>query len=92
MYTEMALTARRFALTLAVAGIAAMGSVALAPAASAAPAAQDGSGIVIEKTNGNGPDQFLIGEHGRKPIFICDAEDPKKHAKKCIDLTAPTRF
>ena len=36
MYTEMALTARRFALTLAVAGIAAMGSVALAPAASAA--------------------------------------------------------
>ena len=36
MYTEMALTARRFALTLAVAGIAAMGSVAIAPAASAA--------------------------------------------------------
>ena len=99
MYTEMALTARRFALTLAVAGIAAMGSVAIAPAASAAPAdsaaahvVQDGPGTVIEKTNGNGPDQFLIGEHGRKPIFICDPEEPKKHAKKCIDLTAPTRF
>ena len=92
MYTEMALTARRFALTLAVAGIAAMGSVALAPAASAAPVEQDGPGMVIEKTNGNGPDQFLILEHGRKPIFICDAEDPKKHAKKCIDLTGPSRF
>jgi hypothetical protein len=92
MYTEMALTARRFALTLAVAGIAAMGSVALAPAASADPLVQDGPGTVIEKTNGNGPDQFLIGEHGRTPIFICDPEEPKKHAKKCIDLTAPTRF
>jgi hypothetical protein len=92
MYTEMALTARRFALTLAVAGIAAMGSVALAPAASAAPVAQDGPGAVIEKTNGNGPDQFLILEHGRKPIFICDPEEPKKHANKCIDLTGPSRF
>jgi hypothetical protein len=93
MYTEMALTARKFALTLAVAGVAAMGSVALAPAASAAPAVvQDGPGTVIEKTTGNGPDQFLVGEHGRRPIFICDVEEPKKHAKKCIDLTAPTRF
>ena len=61
MYTEMALTARRFALTLAVAGIAAMGSVALAPAASAAPVEQDGPGTIIETTNGNGPDQFLSG-------------------------------
>jgi len=92
MYTEMALTARRFALTLTVAGIAAMGSVALAPAASAAPVEQDGPGTIIETTNGNGPDQFLIGEHGRTPIFICDVENPKKHAKKCIDLTAPSRF
>ena len=93
MYTEMALTARKFALTLAVAGVAAMGSVALAPAASAAPAVvQDGPGTVIEKTNGNGPDQFLIGEHGRKPIFLCDADEPKKHANKCIDLEGPTRF
>src|SRR5687768_18025014 len=45
MYTEMALTARRFALTLAVAGVAAMGSVALAPAASAA---QDGPVTIVE--------------------------------------------
>jgi hypothetical protein len=97
----MALTARRFALTLAVAGVAAMGSVAIAPAASAAPVdsaapaavlVQDGPGTVIEKTTGNGPDQFMILEHGRQPIFLCDAEEPKKHAKKCIDLTGPSRF
>ena len=106
MYTEMALTARRFALTLTVAGIAAMGSIALAPAASAANVVQDGPGAVIEKTTGNGPDQFLIGEHGRTPIFICGddkgknekSEDGKgkddkvKHANKCINLAAPTRF
>jgi hypothetical protein len=111
MYTEMALTARKFALTLAVTGIAVLGSVAIAPAASAAQSApsqvvQDGPGSVIEKTNGNGPDQFLIGEHGKKPVFICGDDKVKddkgkddkgkdekvKHANKCIDLTAPTRF
>lgn len=92
MFTEMALTARKFALTVAVAGVAALGSVALAPAASAAPLVQDGPGAVIEKTTGNGPDQFLLLEHGRKPIFICDLAEPKKHAKKCIDLTGPSRF
>ena len=92
MHTEMALTARRFALTLAVAGIAAMGSIALAPAASATPVVQDGPATVIEKTHGNGPDQFLIGEHGREPIFFCDAEKPNKQHNKCIDLTGPTRF
>ena len=88
MYTEMALTARRFALTLAVAGIAAMGSVAIAPAASAAPVEQDGPGSIIERENG--PDQFLIQEHGRKPIFLCDEDG--KHANTCIDLTGSTRF
>ena len=36
MNTDIPRTARRFALTLAVAGIAALGSVAVAPAASAA--------------------------------------------------------
>jgi hypothetical protein len=90
MNTEMALTARTFALTLAVAGVAAMGSVALAPAASAAPLVQDGPGTVIEHGIGNGPDQFLIQEHGRKPIFLCDEDG--KHANTCIDLTGSTRF
>ena len=97
MYTEMALTARKFALTLAVTGIATMGSIALAPSASAAPApaaqvVQDGPGTVIEWGHGNGPDEFLLGDHGRKPIFLCDADEPKKHAKKCKDLAGPTRF
>ena len=106
MYTEMALTARRFALTLAVAGIAAMGSVALAPAASAAPVVQDGPSTVIEKTTGNGPDQFLVTDHGKQPVFLCGDDKAKnekgkddkgkndkvKHANKCIDLAAPSRF
>jgi hypothetical protein len=100
MFTEMALTARRFALTVAVAGVATLGSVALAPTASAAPApaatvapvVQDGPGTVVDKTTGNGPDQFLVREHGRRPIFHCDPAEPKKHANKCIDLTGPTRF
>ena len=89
MYTEMALTARRFALTLAVAGIAALGSVAVAPAASAA---QDVPGTTVEKSNGNGPDAFVQLEHRRMPVFFCDPEKPKQHAKDCIDLSAPTRF
>ena len=90
MYNEMALTARKFALTLAVTGIATMGSIALAPSASAAQVAQDGPGTVIEWGKGNGPDQFVLGEHGRKPIFLCDEDG--KHANKCKDLTGPTRF
>jgi len=89
MYTEMALTARRFALTVAVAGIAAMGSVAIAPAASAA---EDGPGAVIEHGNGNGPDEFLVTEQGRRPIFICDVENPNRQHNNCIDLTGPSRF
>jgi hypothetical protein len=89
MYTEMALTARRFALTLAVAGLAAMGSVAIAPAASAA---QNGSDSVSERSGDNGPDAFLEREHGRQPIFFCDEEKPNKQHNNCIDLTAPTRF
>src|SRR4029453_10951079 len=72
MYTEMALTARRFALTLAVAGIAAMGSIAIAPAASA----DEGSSVSFQ--NGNGPDGFISGEHGRTPLFICDEDNPNK--------------
>jgi hypothetical protein len=89
MYTEMALTARRFALTLAVAGIAAMGSVAVAPAASAAPG---GPVTVVENGKGNGPDQFLVGEHGKRPVFFCDDEKPNKQHNNCVDLSGPVRF
>ena len=92
MYTEMALIARRFALTLAVTGIATMGSVALATTASAAPVAQDGPSSVVEKSGSNGPDEFLILEHGKKPIFFCEDDQPNKQHNNCIDLTGPTRF
>ena len=87
MYTEMALTARRFALTLAVAGIAAMGSVAMAPAASAA---QDGPSSVVQQNSG--PDAFIVMEHGKKPVFFCDDDKPNQRHNNCVDMTAPTRF
>ncbi len=94
MTTEMALTARRFAVTLAVAGAAALGSVVIAPAASAAPAAQaqDGPASVSHRSGGNGPDAFIVMDHGKRPVFFCDPEHPKKHAKKCVDVTGPSRF
>jgi len=92
MYTEMALTARKFALTLAVAGVAAIGSIAVAPAASAAPVAQNGPDSVTERSGGNGPDAFLEREHGRQAIFFCDEDKPNKQHNKCIDLDGPTRF
>lgn len=95
MYTEMALTARKFALTLAVAGVAAIGSIAIAPAASAAPVApvaQNGPDSVSERSGGKGPDAFLEREHGRQAIFFCEVEKPNKQHNKCIDLGGPTRF
>jgi hypothetical protein len=87
MTTEMALTARRFALTLAVAGIAALGSVAVAPAASAA-TVQDGPSYVIEGPgNGNGPDAFMVNENGRhEPVFFCEADKPKKQHNNCVQV------
>jgi hypothetical protein len=81
MHTEMALTARRFALTLAVAGCAVLGSVVIAPAASAS-----------EGVGQNGPDAFIDGEHGRSPLFICDEDNPNKRHNNCLDLTGPSRF
>ncbi len=92
MCTEMALTARRFALTLAVAGIAGLGSIAVAPAASAAPVA--GSGYtVVHNDGGNGPDAFLVLEHGVRPVFFCDLEKPQKQHNKCtVPVTNPSRF
>ena len=89
MRTEMALTARRFALTLAVTGIAAMGSLAIAPAASAAEAS---SVTIDDGVRGNGPDAFIEGEHGRTPVFFCDADKPNQQHNTCIDVTGPSRF
>ena len=80
-------TARRFALTLAVAGIAALGSVAIAPAASAAPV-NDGPAYIIDGPgNGNGPDKFIVTDSGRIPVFFCDADKPNQHHNDCITLS-----
>ena len=78
--------ARRTSMTVAMAGALAFGAGALAPAASAAaPAAPavDGSYTVVEKTNGNGPEAFLVTETGKKPIFFCDADKPGKRHNNC---------
>ncbi len=87
-------TARRFALTLAVAGAAALSSVAIAPAASAAPL-PDGTSMLIEGA-GNGPDAFILTATGRIPVFFCqdvqpgkdgvvDQKDMERAAKKAAD-------
>ena len=75
---------RRIGATFALAGLAALGSVALAPAASAAPAnVQDGPASVVEGTGGNGPDAFIVFEHGVKPVFFCDLDNPNKRHNNC---------
>ena len=75
---------RRIGATLAIAGIAAFGSVALAPAASAAPAPQDGPISVIDRSDKNsGPDKFIVLEHGRIAVFFCDEKKPNKQHNKC---------
>ena len=86
MNSTIAVTARRFALTLTVAGIAALGSVAVAPGASAAQ-----SDVVI-RDGDHGPDAFVILEHGKMPVFECDADKPNQRHNNCIDTTGPTRF
>ena len=79
-------TARRFALTLTVAGAAALSGVAIAPAAFAAQ-----SDVVINN-GGNGPDAFVMLDHGRMPVFLCDPANPEKHHNNCLDVSGPTRF
>jgi hypothetical protein len=86
MNSTIAGTARRFALTLTVAGIAALGGIAVAPAASAAQ-----SDVVINDGN-NGPDAFVILEHGKMPVFECDDLNVNKRQNNCIDVSGPTRF
>jgi hypothetical protein len=78
-------TARRFGATLAIAGIAALGSVVVAPAASAAESVtvQDGPATVVERSGHNGPDAFIHLEHGRVPVFYCDEDKPNQRHNKC---------
>jgi hypothetical protein len=75
---------RRIGATLAIAGIAALGSVALAPAASAEAPAQDGPISVIEGNGKGGPDKFIVLEDGRRiPVFYCDEDKPNKRHNNC---------
>ncbi len=70
---------RRIALVAAAAGIAALGGLAVAPSASAAE--------VVPGVGQNGPDAFLVFDHGRQPIFFCDDSQPQKQHNICIDVT-----
>ena len=76
-------TIRRATLTVAMAGAATFGAVALAPAASAAQPAVDGPSYIIEGPNENGPVAFLVTDQGRKPIFYCDPAKPDKQQNNC---------
>jgi hypothetical protein len=78
---------RRVGATVAIAGIAALGSVAVAPAASAATQVVDGENYVIEG-NGNGPDAFVVTATGRIPVFFCEDGKPGKEAKKAAKKAA----
>ena len=85
MNSTLARPARRIALTLAAAGIAALGSVAVAPAASADTVA-DGLATIIDAPgngNGNGPDAFILIGNRHVPVFFCDLDNPQVHANKC---------
>jgi hypothetical protein len=82
MNSTLVRPARSFALVLAAAGIAAMGSVGLAPAASAAPA-KDAPSYILEAPgtdSGNGVDAFIVTDTGRVPVFFCE-DDKAKHDK-----------
>ena len=90
---------RRTSVTVALAGAVAFGAVALAPAASAATPvaaaaeAVNGDYIVVDKGNGNGPQAFLITEHGKKPIFFTDPAKPKqRHNNSQPDPEVDGRF
>jgi hypothetical protein len=78
MTSTIAVTARRFVLTLTVAGIAVVGGVA--PAASAAPPEGKGPALIME-----------IGNR-KLPVFECNPDNPNQRQNNCIDMDAPTRF
>ena len=79
-------SARRFALTLAVAGVAALGSVAVAPAAFAATNVDGPATLIPGPDNGHGPDSFIVTDHGRIPIFFCDDSNPEKQHNNCVSV------
>ena len=42
---------------------------------------QDGPVTVVENDKGNGPDQFLVSDHGKKPVFFCEDDVRSKDDK-----------
>ena len=92
--TRSTSTIRRTAVTIALAGATAFGTVALAPAASAAQPAVDGSSYTVPGNGKGGPDYFLVTEKGRKPIFFCEDDQPNKRHNNCQadPGAAPDRF
>ena len=89
MKTEASLarvTIRRMALVTVATGIAAFGSLTTAPLALAAQT--DGSATVIDGP-GNGPDAFMVYDHGRVPVFFCDLDKPMQHHDKCVVVDGP---
>lgn len=74
---------RRATLTVAMAGAATFGAVALAPAASAAQDSVDGSAYIIEGPSDNGPVAFLVTDRGREAIFFCDPAKPMQRQNNC---------
>jgi hypothetical protein len=80
---------RRFAVTLVLAGTAALGTVAVAPIASAADSVAQDGGAYIEPGNGNGhgPDFFIVEpDGGRTPVFFCDDSKPNKRHNICTPV------
>ena len=81
--------ARRFALTLATAGIAVLSSVAVAPAASAAPA-EDGPSYDRRRSRQRQRPGRLHRHRPRPRPRLLLRRLPGKHAKKCIADSART--
>ena len=74
----------RIATTVATAGIACSAASPSHPPLPRRPC-QDGPSYVIDGPgNGNGPDAFIVTDHGRVPVFFCDVDKSKAHAKKSL--------
>ena len=80
MTSNLVRSARRIALTVAVAGIA---SIAVAPAAFASPDSMPStSNFIISPVSGDKV----------RDIVACDAENEHKQHNICVDVTSDSRF
>ena len=77
---------RRAALVLATTGIAGLGGVLVAPAASASTdLVHDGPNSVV--VSNAGPDAFIVKPHGVLPVFFCDPMNPNRQQTTCISVS-----